>query len=83
MPQVCPRWRKMMAEPSMWPILDVKPRYAGVYCRSIHHDITNMDLWLRRRGSGFQELTLRASTQCCGYHRPHEMFTLLRYSLCA
>ncbi len=62
---VCSRWHEMMADASMWPILDVTPRECGVYCPSIHHNVTNMEVWLRRRVAGMRELTVWASVQCC------------------
>lgn len=52
MPLVCSRWRDLLATPSVWPILDVTPLEYGVYWLSRHHDITNMDMWLRRRAAG-------------------------------
>jgi hypothetical protein len=71
-PLVCSRWHDLMATPTMWPILDVTPREYWIslmhqqmhqhqHRLSRHHDITNMDMWLRRRAAGIQELTLRAS----------------------
>ena len=62
---MCARWHELMADASMWPIVDVMPRGYGVCCPSIHFDITNMDVWLRHSGAGLRELTLRASVQCC------------------
>ena len=65
-PLVCSKWHEMMADASMWPVVDVTPRGHGTfYYFSSHGDITYMDVWLRRRSAGMRELTLRACAQSC------------------
>jgi hypothetical protein len=56
LPLVCRRWHKIMADASMWPVVDVEPR-------DDHDspDADNMAVWLQRRSPGMRELTLRVS----------------------
>jgi hypothetical protein len=67
-PLVCSRWHEMMADASMWPVVDVTPRIYGMYHTSNQQTIINMGVWLQRRSAGMRELTLRASAQCCSCH---------------
>jgi hypothetical protein len=55
-PLVCVRWHGIMADASMWSVVDLQPlrdrnaRHAG-----------SMVAWLQQRGPGMRELTMQAS----------------------
>jgi hypothetical protein len=65
-PLVCNRWHRVMADASMWSVVDVEPRG--------DRDTLNagsMVKWLQQRGSGMRKLKLRASNHCCTCPDPY------------
>jgi hypothetical protein len=62
-PLVCGRWYRVMADASMWSVVDAQPRGDRLVRDSPHAG--TMVKWLQRRGPGMRELTLRASERLC------------------
>lgn len=59
LPLVCHRWCGIMADASLWPVVNVAARARG-RTHACAHDVAR---WLQRYAPGMRKLTLQAS--CC------------------
>jgi hypothetical protein len=59
---VCSKWHELLADASVWPVVDLTRRGVHEEHPSKHHA---MDVWLRRFGAGIRELILRVSVCRC------------------
>jgi hypothetical protein len=57
-PLVCSKWHELLADASVWPVVDLTRRGVHVGNSSSHHA---WDVWLQRFGAGMRELTVRVS----------------------
>jgi hypothetical protein len=60
LPVVCHRWCNILADASMWPVVDVTP------CVGYNAWYTQQGTWLRSRAPGMQQLTLRVRARHYG-----------------
>ena len=60
-PLVCDRWHRVMADPSMWSVVDVEPRADKLVYNYAHAG--SMSDWLRHRSPRMRGLTLQASAR--------------------